>query len=53
MVKVKVGLNQQQKQLIENLRREKQYGETFPEIIRAVFKEWMKEAGHLDSEIRR
>ena len=42
---VAVGFNQQQRELIERLKREKSYGETEGEIIHAVFAAWIRQAG--------
>ena len=46
-VKVQVGLNQQQRQLLEKLKRETRMGDTDAEVIRAVFAQWLKEEGLL------
>jgi len=37
LVKVTVGFNQQQMQFLEELRREKRFGETYSEVIRSIF----------------
>lgn len=47
LVKVEVGLNQQQRQLIEKVRKERDMGKTDAEVIRAVFARWLKEEGLL------
>ena len=47
LVKVEVGLNQQQRQLIEKARQERNMGKTDAEVIRAVFAQWLKEEGLL------
>ncbi|MBI4258705.1 MAG: hypothetical protein HY619_07100 [Thaumarchaeota archaeon] len=49
MVKLRVGFNQQQKQLLDKLLQEKHFGETYPGVIRSVFEKWLKEEGHLDA----
>ena len=49
MVKVTVGFNQQQMQLLEELRREKRFGETYSEVIRSIFAQWLREEGYLDA----
>ncbi|MBI3001698.1 MAG: hypothetical protein HYY46_25065 [Deltaproteobacteria bacterium] len=46
-VKVKVGLNQQQRQLLEKVKKERNMGKTDAEVIRAVFAQWLKEEGLL------
>ena len=40
VVRVQVGFNQQQRQLVEKLKEERTFGETDGEIIRAVFVRW-------------
>lgn len=47
LVKVEVGLNQQQRQLIEKVRKERDMGKTDAEVIRAVFAQWLREEGLL------
>lgn len=49
MPEVKVPFNQQQLKLIERLLEKKNFGESNEEVVRTVFKEWMKEAGFLDN----
>jgi hypothetical protein len=44
-VEINVGFNQQQRQLIEKIKKEKNMGETDAEVIRAVFVQWLKEEG--------
>jgi len=46
-VEIKVGFNQQQRQLIEKIKKEKQMGATDAEVIRAAFVEWLQEEGLL------
>jgi len=46
-VKVQVGLNQQQRQLLEKIKRETRMGDTDAEVIRAVFAQWLQEEGLL------
>ena len=46
-VEIKVGLNQQQRQLIEKIKNETDLGKTDTEVIRAVFVQWLKEEGLL------
>ena len=43
---VEVGINQQQYVVIERLRAEKQFGATDGEIIRNIFREFVKQEGH-------
>lgn len=43
---VEVGINQQQYVIIERLRVEKQFGATDGEIIRNIFREFVKQEGH-------
>ena len=47
LVEIKVGFNQQQRQLIEKIKKEKNMGESDTEVIRAVFVQWLKEEGLL------
>ena len=47
LVKVEVGFNQQQRQLLEKVKKEKNMGKTDAEVIRAVFALWLKEEGLL------
>ena len=47
VVKVQVGLNQQQRQLLEKIKRETSMGDADAEVIRAVFARWLKEEGLL------
>jgi chorismate mutase len=42
---VEVGINQQQHVVIERLRAEKQFGTADGEIIRNVFREFVKQEG--------
>ena len=44
---IKVGFNQQQRQLIEKIKKETDMGKTDAEVIRAVFVQWLKEEGLL------
>ena len=44
-VQVPVGFNQQQRQLIEQLKQEGAFGETDGEVVSAVFVEWLKDEG--------
>ena len=46
-VEIKVGFNQQQRQLIEKIKKETDMGKTDAEVIRAVFVQWLKEEGLL------
>jgi hypothetical protein len=46
-VEIKVGFNQQQRQLIEKIKKEKNMGESDAEVIRAVFVQWLTEEGLL------
>ena len=46
-VEIKVGFNQQQRQLIEKIKKETDKGKTDAEVIRAVFVQWLKEEGLL------
>ena len=46
-VKVQVCLNQQQRQLLEKIKRETRMGDTDAEVIRAVFAQWLQEEGLL------
>src|SRR6516225_5986595 len=39
-VEIKVGFNQQQRQLIEKIKKETDMGKTDTEVIRAVFVQW-------------
>ena len=45
VVRVQVGFNQQQRQLVEKLKEERTFGETDGEIIRAIFVRWLTEEG--------
>ncbi|MBI2997858.1 MAG: hypothetical protein HYY46_05315 [Deltaproteobacteria bacterium] len=45
LVKVKVGFNQQQRQLVEKLKKEGTMGKTDADIVRAVFVQWLIEEG--------
>jgi hypothetical protein len=47
LVEIKVGFNQQQRQLIEKIKNETDMGKTDAEVIRTVFVEWLKEEGLL------
>lgn len=47
LIKVEVGFNQQQRQLLEKVKRERNMGKTDAEVIRAVFVQWLKEEGLL------
>jgi hypothetical protein len=44
---VKVGFNQQQRQLIERLKAEGTFGKTDGEVIRAAFAKWLIDEGSL------
>ncbi len=46
-VEIKVGFNQQQRQLIEKIKKETDMGKTDAEVIRAVFVKWLREEGLL------
>jgi hypothetical protein len=46
-VEIKVGFNQQQRQVIEKIKNETDMGKTDAEVLRAVFVEWLKEEGLL------
>jgi len=48
-VEIKVGFNQQQRQLIEKIKKETEtdMGKTDAEVIRTVFVQWLKEEGLL------
>jgi hypothetical protein len=46
-VEIKVGFNQQQRQLIEKIKKETDMGKTDGEVIRTVFVQWLKEEGLL------
>ena len=46
-VEIKVGFNQQQRQLIEKIKKETDMGKTDAEVIRAVFVQWLREEGLL------
>jgi len=46
-VEIKVGFNQQQRQLIEKIKNETDLGKTDAEVIRTVFVQWLKEEGLL------
>ena len=46
-VEIKVGLNQQQRQLIDKIKKETDMGKTDAEVIRTVFVQWLKEEGLL------
>ncbi|GEM_PF-1423517 len=46
-VEIKVGFNQQQRQLIEKIKKETDMGKTDAEVIQAVFVRWLKEEGLL------
>jgi hypothetical protein len=46
-VEIRVGFNQQQRQLIEKIKKETDMGKTDAEVIRAVFVQWLKEEGLL------
>ena len=46
-VEIKVGFNQQQRQLIEKIKKETDMGKTDAGVIRAVFVQWLKEEGLL------
>jgi len=47
LVQIKVGFNQQQRQLIEKIKNETDMGKTDAEVIRTVFVQWLKEEGLL------
>ena len=40
---IEVTFNQQQRQLIEKIKKETDLGKTDAEVIRAVFVQWLKE----------
>ncbi len=44
-VPVEVGFNQQQRQLIDQLKEEGVFGTDRPEVVREVFAQWLKEEG--------
>jgi hypothetical protein len=44
---VKVGINQQQRQLIEKLKAEGTFGKTDGEVIRVLFAKWLTDEGSL------
>ena len=46
-VEIKVGFNQQQRQLIDKIKKETDMGKTDADVIRAVFVQWLKEEGLL------
>ena len=46
-VEIKVGFNQQQRQLLEKIKKETGMGKTDADVIRAVFVQWLKEEGLL------
>ena len=46
-VQVPVGFNQQQRQLLDQLKKEGTFGTTHSEVIRAIFVLWLKEEGLL------
>jgi len=46
-VEIKVGFNQQQRQLIDKIKKETDMGKTDDEVMRAVFVQWLKEEGLL------
>jgi hypothetical protein len=46
-VEIKVGFNQQQRQLIEKIKKETDMGKTDADVIRAVFVQWFREEGLL------
>ena len=46
-VEIKVGFNQQQRQVIEKIKNETDMGKTDAEVIRDVFAQWLKEEGLL------
>ena len=47
-VEIKVGFNQQQRQLIEKIKKETDMGKTDVDVIRAVFVQWLNEEGCYD-----
>jgi hypothetical protein len=47
-VEIKVGFNQQQRQLIEKIKNETDMEKTDAEVIRTVFVQWLKEEGYYD-----
>jgi len=49
MVTLKVKLNEQQMKLIQKLREEGKHGDSLPEVIRSVFRQWLKEKGLVDA----
>ena len=46
-VEIKVGFNQQHRQLIEKFKNETEMGKTDAQVIRTVFVQWLKEEGLL------
>ena len=46
---VKVGFNQQQRQLIEKLKAEGTLGKTDSEVVRAAFAKWLADEGSLSN----
>ena len=44
-VPVEVGFNQQQLELIDQLKDEGVFGKERPEVVREVFAQWLKEEG--------
>ena len=46
-VEIKIGFNQQQRQLVEKIKKETNMGKTDAELIRAVFVQWLREEGLL------
>ncbi|MBI2361269.1 MAG: hypothetical protein HYV04_20580 [Deltaproteobacteria bacterium] len=47
LIEIQVGFNQQQRQLLEKIKRETNMGKTDAEVIRAAFVQWLKEEGLL------
>ena len=47
LIEIKVGFNQQQRQLLEKIKNETNMGKTDAEVIRAVFVQWLEEEGLL------
>ena len=46
-IEIKVGFNQQQRQLIEKIKKETDMGKTDGDVIRAVFVQWFRAEGLL------
>ena len=43
LVEIRVGFNQQQRQLLEKIRQARGKGESEAEVVQAVFTEWLLE----------